>query len=172
MPFPEPPWLPPEPPTGEVVRPPAHWPTPSVVRPARSPRRPWAAVALTFAGIIVGTIAAFAPWASYVDGVDLTGVEHGDGWLVLVVVAAAAALAGALAFGWNHLAVRVGLIVAAAALIVVFVLNRVDISRSEDRVTGGPIDVGGGLYALIVAACLVLTGALVIPTREPATSPR
>jgi hypothetical protein len=115
--------------------------------------------------VTIGAITAFAPWATYVDGVELTGMEHGDGWFVLLFVAVAAAFVGALAFGWRHLAVRVGMILASAGLFVLFVLNRVDISRSHDRVTNGPIDVGGGLYGVALAACLVLTGALIIPAR-------
>jgi hypothetical protein len=120
----EPPSLPSEPPTGTVVRPPEHWPAIPVDTPERPPRRAWAAVVLTLGGVIVGTVTAFAPWASYVDGVELTGTEHGDGWFVLVIVAIAAALMGTLAFGWRHLAVRIGLVLASVALFVVFLLNR------------------------------------------------
>jgi len=171
MPYAEPPWLPSEPPTGSIARPPQHWPnTPVPVEP-EPPRRAWPAVLVGFIGVVIGAITPFAPWANYVDGVELTGTEHGDGWFVLVIVAAAAALVGALAFGWHHLAVRVGLIVAAAALFLVFLLNRIDISRSHDHVTNGPIDVGGGLYGVAVAACLVLTGALIIPTRDRTRGP-
>jgi hypothetical protein len=171
MPSREPPWLPAEPPTESVVRPPEHWPTlPPPPSPERQ-RRPWPAIVVAQIGVVVGVVTAFAPWATYVDGVELTGIEHGDGWFVLVVTAAAAALVGALAFGWRHLAVRVGLIAASAALFLLFLLNRIDISRSHDYVTGGTIDVGGGLYGVAVSACLVLTGALIIPTRG-AAAPR
>ena len=135
------------------------------------PRRSWPAVVVALAGVVVGAITPFAPWANYIDGVELTGTEHGDGWFVLAIVAVAAALVGALAFGWRHLAVRLGLIGTAGALFLVFVLNRIDISRAHDRVTNGPIDVGGGLYGVAVAACLVLTGALIIPTGERAAPP-
>jgi hypothetical protein len=171
MPTREPPWLPAEPPTESVVRPPEHWP--STPRPpvVDTPRRAWPAIVVAQIGVVVGAITAFAPWATYVDGVELTGVEHGDGWFVLVVTAAAAALVGALAFGWRHVAVRVGLIAAAAALFLLFLLNRIDISRSHDYVTGGKIDVGGGLYGVAAAACLVLTGALIIPTRRRGAPP-
>jgi hypothetical protein len=161
----EPPWLPAEPPTESVVRPPEHWPsTPRAPVATEPQRRAWAAIVIAQIGVVVGVITAFAPWATYVDGVELTGIEHGDGWFVLVVAAAAAALVGALAFGWRHLVVRVGLIAASAALFLLFLLNRIDISRSHDYVTGGRIDVGGGLYGVAAAACLVLTGALIIPT--------
>jgi hypothetical protein len=171
MPRPDSPWLPPEPPLERVAQPPEHWPSmPKVVTPER-PRRAWAAIVVLFIGVVVGTVTAFAPWATYVDGVELTGTEHGDGWFVLVVVAVAAALAGALAFGWRHVAVRAGLIVASGALFVLFLLNRIDISRSHDRLTGGQIDVGGGLYGVAAAACLVLVGALIIPTRAPGSPP-
>lgn len=144
-------------------------PTPAVV-PHRQPQA-WAAVIIAWIGVSIGVITAFAPWAEYVDGVDLTGVEHGDGWIVLAIVAAAGALVGALAFGWRHAVVRFGLIGASVALLVLFALNRIDISRSEDHVTNGPIDVGGGLYGVVVAACLILTGALVIPPRNQAVAP-
>jgi hypothetical protein len=140
-------------------------------RPPVRQGRAWPAIVVAQIGVVVGAITAFAPWATYVDGVELTGVEHGDGWIVLLVTAAAAAFVGALAFGWRHLAVRVGLVAAAAGLFLLFLLNRIDISRSEDRVTGGPIDVGGGLYGVAVAACLVLTGALIIPTTSREESP-
>jgi hypothetical protein len=165
------PTLPPEPPIASVVRPPEQWPALPAEAHEAPLRRAWAAVLLALGGVVVGTVTAFAPWATYVDGVKLTGTEHGDGWLVLVITAAAAALVGALAFGWRHVAVRTGLVLAAAGLLVVFVLNRVDISRSHDRVTGGPIDVGGGLYGVAAAACLVLAGALIIPTRGAAAPP-
>jgi len=144
-------------------------PAPAVV-PQRQPQA-WAAVIIAWIGVTIGVLTAFAPWAEYVDGVELTGVEHGDGWIVLAVVAAAGALVGALAFGWRHPVVRFGLIGASAFLLVLFTLNRIDISRSEDRVTNGPIDVGGGLYGVVVAACLILAGALVIPPRNQATPP-
>jgi hypothetical protein len=167
MPYAEPPWLPPEPPTRAEAQPPQHWPaTPTVAPPPARPRRAWAAIAIGQIGVTIGTITAFTPWATYVDGVELTGIEHGDGWFVLAIVAVAAAFVGALAFGWRHVAVRVGMILASAALVLVFALNRIDISRSHDRVTNGPIDVGGGLYGVALAACLVLTGALIIPTRD------
>ena len=171
MPYPEPPWLPPEPPTESVAIPPQHWPSTPVHTPLPREGRAWPAIVIAQIGVVVGAITAFAPWATYVDGVELTGVEHGDGWFVLAVIAAAAALVGALAFGWRHLAARIGLFAASAALFLLFLLNRVDISRSHDRVTGGPIDVGGGLYGVAAAACLVLTGALIIPTRDRAARP-
>jgi hypothetical protein len=168
MPGPDRPPLPIEPPIGPVTQPPGHWPSLPPETSTPRPRRAWAAVAIALLGAVIGTIAAFAPWATYIDGLELTGTEHGDGWIVLLLSAAAAALSGALGFGWRHLAVRLGLVGASLALLVVFTLNRVDISRSHDRVTGGPIDVGGGLYGVVVAACLVLAGALIIPTRSPA----
>ena len=118
---------------------------------------------LAMLGVVVGAVTVFAPWAEYVDGVELTGVEHGDGWIVLGIVAVASALVGAMAFGARHRAIRYALFLASAALFVVFALNRFDISRSDDFVTGGPIDVGGGLYGVALAGCLVLAGALIIP---------
>jgi hypothetical protein len=159
------PELPSAPPIGQVARPPEQWET-QPARAAVAPvKRPWAALVVCWSGVIVGTVAAFAPWAEYRDGASLTGVRHGDGWFVIVAAVAAAALVGALAVGWRHLAVRLGLVGVAVVLGLLFVLNRVDISRSEDRVTGGSIDVGGGLYGVAFAACLLVTGALIIPTR-------
>jgi hypothetical protein len=116
-------------------------------------------------------VAAFAPWAHYVDGVAKTGVEHGDGWFVLAVALVAAGLTGALAFGWRHRAVRLGLLGTAVGLLVLYAVNRVDVARSHDRLTGGPIHVGGGLFAVAVGACLILVGALLIPSTARATGP-
>ena len=160
-----PPVFPSTPPTGAVAHPPEHWapaPAPAPTRPAR-PRAAWAAIVLAMLGVVIGAVTVFAPWAAYIDGAELTGAEHGDGWIVLAIVAAASALVGAMAFGARHRAIRYGLLLASAALFVVFALNRFDISRSDDYVTGGPIDVGGGLYGVALAGCLVLAGALIIP---------
>jgi hypothetical protein len=163
----EPPALPSEPPVGHVTGPPREWasmPQP----PAAPPRQPrgWAAIVVAWLGITVGTVAAFAPWAKYVDGVRLTGVEHGDGWIALVITAVGAAFVGTLAFGWQHFAVRVGLIATSLALFLLFLVNRVDLSRSVDHVNNRPIAVGGGLYGIAAAGCLVLAGALIIPPRD------
>ncbi|HEX7096494.1 MAG TPA: hypothetical protein VF183_11465 [Acidimicrobiales bacterium] len=166
---PAPPTYPAEPPLGPVARPPDAWSRPHTATPtATQTSHAWAAVVVAGIGVVIGAFTAFAPWAEYVDGVELTGVEHGDGWFVLAIVAAAGGLVGTLAAGWRHPAVRFGLIGASVALSVLFLLNRIDISRSEDRVTGGPIDVGGGLYGVVVAACLLLAGALIIPARSSA----
>jgi hypothetical protein len=164
-----PPVFPSEPPSGAVAHPPEHWaPAPAVPPADRGrPRAAWAAIALAMLGVIVGAITVFAPWAEYVDGAELTGVEHGDGWIVLAIVAAASALVGAMASGARHRAIRYGLLLASVALFVVFALNRYDIGQSDDFVTRGPIDVGGGLYGVALAGCLVLAGALIIPP-EPA----
>jgi hypothetical protein len=136
--------------------------------PSAPPKQPrgWAAIIVAWTGVTVATVAAFAPWATYVDGVRLTGVEHGDGWIALVIAAIGAAFIGTLAFGWRHVAVRVGLIVTSIALFLLFLANRVDISRSADHVNNRPIHVGGGLYGIAAAGCLVLMGALIIPTRD------
>lgn len=161
------PSYPSQPPTEATPRPPDRWaPPPAPSAPQQRPVRAWAAVVTALLGTIVGAVTVFAPWAEYIDGVELTGVEHGDGWIVLAVIAAASALVGTLAFGWRHPAIRFGLIGAAVALFGVFALNRIDIGRSTDHVTGGPIDVGGGLYGVALAACLVLAGALIIPPRS------
>jgi hypothetical protein len=164
-----PPAYPSQPPTGAVAQPPQHWaPAPRPPVHDARPRAAWAAVVVSMLGAVVGAITVFAPWAEYVDGVELTGIEHGDGWIVLAVVTAAAALVGALAFGARHFAIRYGLLLASVALFVLFALNRIDIGRSDDFVTGGEIDVGGGLYGVALAACLVLAGALIIPPRTAA----
>src|SRR5947207_3088568 len=67
MPLSEPPWLPPEPPIGPVVRPPEHWRPIPVVAPEPRTRRPWAAVVVGLIGVIIGAITPFAPWANYID---------------------------------------------------------------------------------------------------------
>jgi hypothetical protein len=157
------PSLPTEPPTEPVVGPPAHWPAFPAPPPPEPRGRAWAAVTMAWIGAIVATIAAFAPWAHYADGVDTTGIEHGDGWFVLVVAFTAAGFVGALAFGWRHLAARVGVLACSAALFFLYAINRIDLARSHDYVTRGAIKVGGGLFAVAVAACLLLLGGLVIP---------
>jgi hypothetical protein len=168
----DPPPLPPEPPVGHVSGPPQRWgPVPTPVEAPERPPRAWAAIVVAWIGLAVATVAAFEPWASYVDGVRLTGVEHGDGWIVLVIAAVGAAFAGALVAGWRHFAVRLGLIGTSIALFLVFLADRIDIGNSVDHVNNRPIDVGGGLYGVAAAACLVLAGALIIPPRDRRPKP-
>jgi hypothetical protein len=159
------PQYPAEPPTEPVAAPPEHWP-PLTAAPRVVPTpKPWTAVVFAWLGAVVATVGSIGPWARYVDGAETTGLEHGDGWVVLAVGLAIAAITGALACGWRHRAARVGLLVASAALFFVYGLNRLDVGRARDLVTGGPVSVGGGLFAVALAGCLVLVGALVIPPR-------
>lgn len=166
----EPPRLPAAPPAEPVVGPPASWGAyPQPVPRARDRGRGWAAVVFAAAGAIVATIGAFAPWARYADGIETTGIEHGDGWFVLVVAVGAAACAGALAFGGRSLWVRLGVFGSSMLLFFLYGLNRIDVARARDHVTGAHIKVGGGLYGVMAGAVLLLIAAALILPRAVTT---
>jgi hypothetical protein len=163
-----PPALPLEPPSAPVIGPPEQWPAlPPPPADPPSPARGWAAVFMCWLGTIVATVAVFGPWAHYADGTNKTGIEHGDGWIVLAVALVAAALTGMVAFGARHPFVRIGLAATAAVLVLLYTINRIDVARSKDRVTGARIDVGGGLFAVALAACCLFIGALITPPDRP-----
>ncbi|HEV8299264.1 MAG TPA: hypothetical protein VGQ20_18280 [Acidimicrobiales bacterium] len=159
------PALPAEPPSVPVAGPPEHWPAlPPPPPDSPSPTRAWAAVVSSWLGTIIATVAVFGPWAHYADGTNKTGVEHGDGWIVLFVALVAAGLTGAIAFGARQRAVRIGVVATSGAMFVLYAVNRIDIARSKDRVTNAHISVGGGLFAVALAGCFLLAGALLMPS--------
>ncbi len=119
----------------------------------------------------MATVAVFGPWAHYADGSNKTGIEHGDGWIVLAVALVTAGLTGAVAFGARQRWVRWALAGTGVALAALYTINRVDVARSKDRITGVRIDVGGGLFAVAIAGCCVLIGALIMPKSEDPNAP-
>ena len=123
------------------------------------PRRLW--WALASAALMV--IAGFAPWATALDTISVSGTD-GDGWFVIV----GGAIAGALL--WRHarsgargLAIGAAVIGALCTLIALYDLS--DVNDVADAAgLGSVIDPGWGLYLAIVAS-VSLTAASVVALR-------
>lgn len=129
----------------------------------RSPRV-WATVVFGMFAVAAAIFSSFAPWAHYADGYQRQGVEHGDGWFVILLGFVAAGLCGAAAVGFRHLATRLALALSGLAMFAVYLVNRLSITRAHDLVTGEPLVVGGGLYVVAFAALGIVIAALAMPS--------
>jgi hypothetical protein len=134
----------------------------------RVPPRARMAGAFTVLGAAIAIAGALLPWAHYSDGFDLTGTDHGHGWIAIVVAVFAAGLAGAAWVGSNHPVVRFGITGCAIVLAVLFFWNRFRLRQAADRSVIGPITTGGGLLLIGLAAFVTAAGALLAlgPLRE------
>jgi hypothetical protein len=167
-----PPPMPSAPPIVAPPAPPDAWagietPPPA---PPRDPRV-WATVLIGAAATVTAVFTSFAPWAHYADGVDTTGIEHGDGWIAIALAFVAAGLCGAVAVGLRHLAARLALAGVGVATFGLYLRDRYQIGRAVDLVTGQELTVGGGLYVLAFAALGFVVAALAMPS-QPWWGPR
>ena len=161
-----PPTMPAGPPIEASPEPPAAWaPVPAAPAAPRRDPRVWGTLVFGTLSTIAAVFTSFSPWAHYADGVDRTGVEHGDGWFVVAFAFVAAGLCGAIAVGLRHLVARLALAGTGLAMFVVYLLNRVEIGRAVDLVTGAPLEVGGGLYGVAFAALGLVIASLAMPSR-------
>ena len=163
-------WYSAEPPLLPHPAPPDGWPMPDaepIPEPKVAPRARMAG-AFTILGAAIAITGALLPWAHYADGYDLSGIDHGHGWIALVVAVIAAGLAGAAWVGSSHPVVRFGIAGCAVVLAVVFFWNRFRLRQAADRSVVGPITTGGGLLLIGLAAFVVGAGALLAlgPLRE------
>src|SRR5262249_2198269 len=118
----------------------------------------------TLASAILMVVGGFGPWATVL-GFSVSGT-HGDGWLVIVGGAAAAAL-----LAWKGGALRwpalVGAVVALVALIVAG-SDPSDISSvasQTDDFLSGAVSPGWGLYVSVLASASLLLASLVAAIR-------
>jgi hypothetical protein len=116
--------------------------------------------AFTILGAAIAIAGALLPWAHYTDGFDLSGIDHGHGWIALVVGVIAAGLAGAAWVGSSHPIVRFGIAGCAVLLAAVFFWNRFRLRQAAGRSAIGPITTGGGLLLVGLAAFVMAAGAL------------
>ncbi len=163
---PVPPLLPDAPPLEATPAPPGAWSSAPPAAPVagRDPRV-WATVLIGAASTVAMVFSSFAPWAHYADGVDKTGIEHGDGWILIGLAFVAAGLCGAIAVGLRHLAARLALAGTGLVVFVVYLLNKYEIGRATDLVTGQRLAIGGGLYVVAFAALGLVVAALAMPSR-------
>ncbi len=131
----------------------------------------WATIAFASLAVVAAVFGSFAPWIDYADGTWRSGIDHGDGWIVLVIAFVAAGLCGAIAAGLRHLAARLALAGTGVALFVLYELNRWSVSHATDQVTGTAPQAGGGLYVLAFAALGLVVAALAMPS-TPWWAPR
>jgi hypothetical protein len=159
----EPVRMPTEPPLEPVPGPPDAWPRPDEpdVLVLGGPERHHVAAIIGFVGALLAVVGSLLPWARYVDGVDVTGTEQGNGWISLVLALVVAGLAGVSWVGSHVLVVRVGLAATSLSLTIVFFVNRWLIGRADARSRIGPITTANGLLLLGLAAAIVATAAIV-----------
>ncbi len=158
--------MPSGPPIEATPVPPDAWASSSAAAPVAHQHTPrvWATLVFGMLAVAAAVFSTFAPWAHYTDGYQRQGIDHADGWFVIVLAFAISGLCGAAAVGLRHLAARLALAACGLAMFVVYLVNRLSISRAHDLVTGEPLVVGGGLYVVAFAALGVVIAALAMPS--------
>jgi hypothetical protein len=156
-------WYTSEPPLLPHPAPPDGWPMPEEPPDHEPlvPARARMAGAFTFLGAGIAVVGALLPWAHYNDGYDLTGTNHGHGWIAIVVAILAAGLAGAAWVGSQHPIVRFGITGCAVVLAALFFWNRFRLRQAADQSVIGPITTGGGLLLVGLSGFVIAAGALV-----------
>jgi hypothetical protein len=140
------------------------WRAASAPTSEHTPPRVWATLVFGMLAVAAAVFSTFAPWAHYADGYQRKGVDHADGWFVIVLAFVVAGLCGAAAVGLRHLAARLALAASGLAMFAVYLVNRLSVTRAHDLVTGEPLVVGGGLYVVAFAALGVVIAALAMPS--------
>lgn len=158
--------MPTGPPIEATPAPPDAWASfaSSSAAPAEHNPRVWTTLVFGMFAVAAAAFSSFAPWVHYADGVQRKGVEHGDGWFVIVLAFVAAGLCGAAAVGLRHLAARLALALCGVAMFAVYLVNRLSIGRAHDLITGEPLVAGGGLYVVAFAALGLVIAALAMPS--------
>ena len=160
------PLMPSGPPIEATPAPPDSWASfaCTTVPPVERSPRVWATLVFGMFAVAAAVFGSFGPWVHYADGYQRRGVEHGDGWFVIALACVAAGLCGAAAVGLRHLAARLVLAACGLMMFVIYLVNRLSITRARDLVTGEPLMVGGGLYVAAFAAFGIVIAALAMPS--------
>ena len=158
-----------EPPTAPARRepekpgPPATWPEPVAGTLPVLGRSNLLPALFAIAGVVLGIVGVFLSW------VDVGGVARGsvtgwdldpDGQIVLVTMMLIAFAAGAMAAGYQHLAIKVACLVSAVVVVLMAVLKMLDINTVEADNLGYSLDIGVGLFMLLGSGICLLGAAL------------
>jgi hypothetical protein len=113
---------------------------------------------------ILMVVGGFGPWATVL--VFSVSGSRGDGWLVIVGGAVAAAL-----FAWRGVAARWPALVSAVLALVALIVAGSDLSdisslaAKTDGLLSGAVSPGWGLYVSLLASASLLLASLVAATR-------
>jgi hypothetical protein len=147
----------------------------------KASNRPAALAALTGAALLL--VGSFTRWSKVtIDGVVIrelsqNGWDNGNGKLTVLVAVGAAAVGVLLLVGVAEMWMKVGLLVAAAVVLVAAVLQFLDFTSNgkPERIadtlgldpSGIRSDAGGGLFIVGLAAVALAVAGLLVERRRP-----